>query len=73
MLPHEIWKKRNKSHLLSLTAVAGRLLDFADLSCLTSFLCSPTIHPSQDRRGAVKSSEASFSFLILHGSNSDSL
>lgn len=69
LLSHELWKKTRKSHL-PLTVVVGRCLDFPDLSYLRLFLCSPLIYPSQDWRGAVIYSEDSFSFLILHGSNS---
>lgn len=58
----------SKSHVLSLTAVGGRCLDFPDLSCLKTFLCCPAIRLSQDWRGAVKSPKDSFSSLIPHGS-----
>lgn len=68
MLSCEIWKNRRKSHFIPLTIVTGRCLGFPDLSCLKLFLCSPSTHPSQDWRGAVRYSKDSFSFLILHGS-----
>lgn len=58
------------SHLLPLTVVGGRCLDFPNLSYFKLFLCSPAIHSSQNWRWAIKSSEDSFHFLILHGSNS---
>lgn len=56
MFSHDIWEKR--SHLLPLTVVAGRYLDFPDLSCLKLFLCS-AIHSFLDWRGTIKSSEDS--------------
>lgn len=70
MLSCEIWKNRRKSHFIPLTIVTGRCLGFPDSSCLKLFLRSPPTHPSQDWRGAVRYSKDSFSFLILHGSNS---
>lgn len=70
MLSHEIWnKKQNPSS--SNESSSRQMFGLPRLE-LKSFLCSP-VHPSQYLRGAIKSSEDSFSFLILHGSNSDSL
>lgn len=67
MLSHEIWnKKQNPSS--SNESSSRQMFGLPRLE-LKSFLCSP-VHPSQYLRGAIKSSEDSFSFLILHGSNS---
>lgn len=47
MFSHDIWEKRSKVHLLPLTVVADRCLDFPDLNCL-KWLLFNAIHSFLD-------------------------
>lgn len=59
-----------KQRSSSSTDSSGRQnFGLSQIESLKSLLCCPAIHPSQDWRGAEKSLEDFFSFLILHGSN----